>query len=219
MIRTGIAFLAATVVLISAVSGFAAPVDTTVTVHPGWNLISVPAVPLNPAPADVFASAGGTPFIDGKLYRWDSVNGSMEQWDEFSSTFGNILLGDGYWLFKDSAGDANVTFSSVEVNGDHWISLPRTGWNLIGYPNSNPASATYESLKVTNGIETLDIAAAAAPAKAWVSASAYWWDNAAGSMKSVGIPDEFPDKESLEKNEGYWFYTNQDNLALIVPGL
>lgn len=216
MKRTGVAFLAATVALIGATAAMAAPVNTSLTVSNGWNLISLPTVPLDPDPLTVFSSIGGESAIDGKLIRYDPVLRSNLTWDPFSDEFGNMLLGDGYWLFRQEAGSASFTYTGVDVSGDHWLSLPRAGWTLLGYPNNTPATLPFENLLVTNGIETKSITDAINAG--WISDSAITYNTAFKSNETVGIPDAFPDLENLESGRGYWFFTNVNNLALIVPG-
>ena len=66
---------------------------------------------------------------------------------------------------------------------------------------------------VTNGIVTKPIVDAIN--EGWLSEYAFYYNNASRSLQMVGVDG---DRTTLEKNNGYWFYTNQDNLALIVPG-
>lgn len=213
MHRTGIAFLAATLVAITAIGASAAPVATNVPIYQGWNLIAPPTVPLDPDPAAVFSGYS----VGGSLFRWDPLADALVPYDEFTpEQFGNILLGDGYWFLKGSAGSGNVSYSGADVSGDHWISLPSAGWSLVGYPNLTPASVDFASLQVTNGIETKSIADAAF--SGWIGGSAFYYDAQTQTTKIAGLPDEFPDTEQLEQNKGYWFLTQVDNLALIIPG-
>jgi len=212
MHRTGIAFMAAMLVAVTAVASVAAPVATNIPVVQGWNLIGCPTVPLDPAPGSVFA--GYTDLI----LRWDPLKAGgagYVSYDEFSpEDFGNVLLGDGYWVFKSSAGSGNVSYSGADVSGDHWISLPKAGWTLIGYPNLTPTSVRYDALLVTNGIETKSMADAYAAG--WISDSGLIW--VGGGYASVGLPDAFPSYEEISGGQGCWLFTNVDNLALIVPG-
>ncbi|BCW99012.1 MAG: hypothetical protein KatS3mg024_1839 [Armatimonadota bacterium] len=211
MHRTGIAFMAAVLVAVTAAGAMAAPVTANIPVTQGWNLVGCPAVPLNPDPAAVMGQ------YSALLLRWDPFARQYVQFDEFApEDFGNILLGDGYWVFKNSAGVGTISYSGADVSGDHWISLPKAGWTIVGYPNMTPTSKAYEALLVTNGIETKSMADAVAAG--WVQDFALVWDSASSSYKSVGLPDSFPDLENLEINKGYWFFTLVDNLALIIPG-
>ncbi len=212
MHRTGIAFLAAVLVAVTAAGATAAPVTANIPVTSGWNLVGCPAVPLNPDPTSVFAG-----YLDG-LIRWDPLKAGGPGYvfyDEFApEEFGNILLGEGYWVLKASAGSGTVSYSGADVSGDHWISLPKAGWTLVGYPNMTPTTTAYENLLVTNGIETKSMADAVAAG--WIDGVCLAWIN--GAYDSVGLPDQFPSYEELQQGKGYWFKTNIDNLALIIPG-
>jgi hypothetical protein len=211
MHRTGIAFMAAALVAVTAAGAMAAPVTANIPVTQGWNLVACPAVPLNPDPAAVLG-----PLADGAL-RWDPIARRYISYNEFSpEEFGNILLGDGYWVFRTSAGSGTISYSGADVSGDHWISLPKAGWTLVGYPNMTPTSKAYEALLVTNGIETKSMAAAVAAG--WIADSALGWNPSLRRYETVGLPDAFPDLENLQINKAYWFQTLVDNLALIIPG-
>lgn len=225
MKRTGIAFLAAAILLIGAVFANAAAVTTNIPIAPGWNLIGLPTVPLTPDPGSVFASytdsgtgLTGMDAIDGNLYRWDPIAGGLVGYAEISpADFGNMLLGDGFWVFRNGTDTGTCSYQGVDVSGDHWISLPKAGWTLIGYPNNTPTSVDYSNLLVTNGIKT-DSMTDAAYTDGWISDTGYFWNNSAGGLGTVGLADAFPDTTLLNTQQGYWIYTNVDNLALIVPG-
>ncbi len=220
MNRTGIALLVATLALSLSLSVVAAPVTTSITINQGWNMIAFPTVPLSPDPADVFSGYSdqgvtGSDAIYYSLFRYDPIRASNPPYDPDDPTWGNLLIGDGYQLFRKDPGPVTVSYQGVDVSGDHWLSLPRAGWTLIGYPNNTPASVDYEDLLVTNGIVTKTIQEAIEAS--WLSEFAYHIDTLTGSNKMVGI-DEDPPWNTLQINKGYWFFTFQDNLALIVPG-
>jgi len=209
MHRTGIAFMAAVLVAVTAAGAMAAPVTANIPVTQGWNLVGCPAVPLNPDPTSVFAG-----YLNG-LIRWDPLVGNYVYFDELApEEFGNVLLGDGYWVLKQTAGSGTISYSGADVSGDHWISLPKAGWTLIGYPNMTPTSKAYEALLVTNGIETKSMSDAASAG--WIDGACLTWQG--GSYVTVGLPDFLPDFENLERGKGYWIKTNVNNLALIIPG-
>ncbi len=218
MNRTGIALLVATLALSLSLSAVAAPVTSSMTVYKGWNMIGFPTVPLAPSAADVFSGYSDQGMTGGdavayNLYRYNPILRSLIPWDPDDASWGNILIGDGYWLYRTDAASATFSYQGVDVSGDHWLSLPRAGWTLIGYPNNTPTSVNYENLLVTNGIVTKPIVDAIN--EGWLSEYAFYYNNASRSLQMVGVDG---DRTTLEKNNGYWFYTNQDNLALIVPG-
>ncbi len=140
MHRTGIAFMAAMLVAVTAVASVAAPVTTNISVTPGWNLVGCPTVPLDPAPGSVFAG-----YLGG-LIRWDplkSGGAAYVFYDEFMpEEFGNILLVTATGSSRICR-SGTVTYSGADVSGDHWISLPKAGWTLVGYPNSDSGTKAY----------------------------------------------------------------------------
>ncbi|MEI6913768.1 MAG: hypothetical protein WCL39_01405 [Armatimonadota bacterium] len=214
--RTGFALLAATVVLGTALSASAAPVTSTITLGKGWNMITLPTVPLNPDPLSVLNDLNNLDGIDGNVARWDPITRSMSSYSELGGDFGNMLIGDGYWVLKTSVGTLNNNYQGVDVSGDHWISLPRKGWTLMGYPNNTPANIPVGNCSVTNGIETktFDDAVVAG----WIADKLQTWDNNTRSMSSVGTDPDFSDDTEIRKGKGYWFQSLIDNLALIIPG-
>lgn len=210
--RTGFALLAATMVLGIAVSASAAPVTSTITLGTGWNMIALPTVPLNPAPDAVLQDLANVQDVDGNIVRWDPINRSNVQFYSFDpESFGNLLIGDGYWVLKTTSGSLTASYQGVDVSGDHWISLPRKGWTLIGYPNNTPASKIYDDVLVTNGIETKSMEDAIGAG--WVNDFAFTWDNGNRSLLSVSLSSDVGDLVELEKGKGYWFQTDRKSVV------
>lgn len=208
-------------VLLAAAQVAGDTVTTTLTIYPGWNLIGLPTVPVYPAPPDTFStyqdgSLTGADAIDGNLERWNLTTQGLEQWNFFTSTFGNMEHGDGYWLYRNDSSAGTESYTAVDVSGDQLISLPKMGFTLVGYPNNTPTSTEFSTLMVTDGTQSLSIQDARD--RGWSYGSAQYW-RPAGGLGVTGLEDEFPDKTTLDKGEGYWFYAEMDGVAVIVPGL
>lgn len=190
-------------------------------INQGWNLISLPAIPTNPDPGAVFDEFGGG--LDGRMYRWDAATQSLTMYDVWApEAFGNMLLTDGYWLDLSYVpqGQTNVCFEGITDNDntDMWISLPKAGWSIIGCPFSYPVDMG--TIEVTDGTVTVPIATARD--NRWINTLGYWWDNSipgggGGSLKTMGLEDEWPETTTLEPWHGYWIQVLKDNIALIVP--
>lgn len=224
MRRTGIAVLTAAMALALAVSVCAAPTSTSLTVAPGWNMISLPTAPINWTVPEVFSGligAGWDP--SGRLSRWNPIARSTVYYEE-EGDFGNCLLGDGYWLFNNTGASQTFSYDGADVTGDHWISLPTTGWHLIGYPNYGRDNVPFDELKVTDGKTTKTMADAIA--SGWVNETAQTWNAAARTMEDVGLAENEPPLTAIEKGRGYWFFSKRDPaapdvdraFALIIPG-
>ncbi len=98
-----------------------------------WNYVSVPLVPFNPDPMTVFSGADP----EYNLWRWDAPTQNPVYFEQ-GGAFGNILLGDGYYL-NNGAAASSITYSGVpdgvpdglygsdpthHYRTDMWISLP-----------------------------------------------------------------------------------------------
>lgn len=214
--------LALCLALLAPAVARSAPISISLTIRHGWNLVSLQGAPLLPLPPDVFSAYTddgdtGADAIDGNLYRFNPITSSLLAWDTFTTTWGGMLAGDGFWIYRSDATVANVTVTALDVSGDHWISLPRGEiQNLIGYPDNSPVSMSFADLQVTDGVDTLSIEEARD--EGWINGFAYYYSNPLGSQRTTGLEDEFPDKETLDRGEGYWIQANIDDLALIVPG-
>lgn len=182
----------------------------------GWNLLSLPAIPTNPAPPDVFA-VYGVDAIDGNLYRWDAAVQGTYQYSQWGGDFGNMLLTDGYWLKLGPEGANQLSFEAITDNDDTdmWISLPKTGWTIIGCPFSY--AVNWNTVEITDGTATIPLATARD--SGWLVTVTYWWDStvAGGGMRTMGLDDDYCESTTLEPWHGFWVQSLKDNLALIVP--
>lgn len=178
------------------------------TVQPGWNMIGLPGIPVNPDPASVLA---GYP-LDQRLQRWEASVQGLNIYDEWSpEAFGNMLLTDGYWLVSDTAGEISYTGLNDNDAMDVWISLPKAGWTLIGNPFSYDFD--WSTAKVVDGNVTVSVADAAYTNN-WLMSTGFYWDSATQGLCEFGLPDDY-----LESNmpawHGFWVISNVDKLALI----
>lgn len=199
------------VIVGSIVSTSASVTDLSGTIYPGYNLIALHGVPINPAPTSVFDNGMR---LDSMLYRWEGASQSLYMYDvDNPSMFGNLLLNEGYWLMAAS----ELPYSYEGLNDtdsmDIWISLPSAGWTMIGDPFSK--EFPWESAKVTDGNVTVSMQIASRD-KVWLSSTAYWWEAESQSGYDLGIPDDSPSTFNMKPKHGYWVYTNVDKLALIL---
>lgn len=200
----------------------------------GWNLIAAPLVPFNPDPLVVFA--GAPDGIDGLLTRNDPTWGGVTYDSLDPSLFGNILLGDGYWLYQANTGTISyegvpdgVPDSSGNMT-DMWISLPGNqndnqtepplggGWHLIGHPFNHDTPVddgtwTGANIKFTDGttLKTWDEAVQAG----WVDSFMVGNNPVTGGVNVQY--DGLGDDDTLRAAHGYWLHTYKDNLAMIIP--
>jgi hypothetical protein len=106
----------------------------SLTLLPGWNLVSLPAAALAPDIADVFG---------------DHVSGSVLTWAENDySEAETIEVGRGYWLYH--GGDGTVLTIPAGPTDHAFIDLT-PGWNLIGVPDAMDVPAGYRALYYEDG--------------------------------------------------------------------
>jgi hypothetical protein len=198
-----------------------------------WNYFACPLVPFDPNPYSVLSGID----IDYNLFRYDAPTGSTLYFEP-DGAFGNILLGEGYYL-NNASGATSFTYNGVpdgvpDGSGtmtDMWISLPGVqgdagvnppnggGWHLIGHPfnhdtPTNGPQGTGDNIWFTDGttLKTWDEAVAAG----WVGDSMQYFDNATGNSMQMTYQG-WGDDDTLRAKTAYWLRTYKDNLALIIP--
>ena len=167
----------------------------------GWNLVSLPLEPADPAADAVFdtAVAAGND-LTNDIFRYQGG------YSMYPLHFTEMESGRGYWLRLDfaSAEDCeglNVT-SDVELALDY-------GWNLIGQPHDYPTPLA--DCEVSDGATTLSFADAASAG--WIADPAYFYDASGYRACSTAGGDD----DSLQPWYGYWLLAQTDGLTLIIP--
>ena len=210
-------------------SGMCFADTVTVDLYGGWNFVACPLVPFDPDPYSVFSGID----IDFNLFRWDAPS-QGEVYFEPDGAFGNILLGEGYYLNNISNAESfsynGVPDGVPDGSGtmtDMWISLPGNqldgtnagGWHLFGQPfnhdtPTNGAAGTGDNIWFTDGT-TLKTWGEAVEA-GWVESSMQYWDPV-GQGQLILTYEGWGDDDTLRAGKSYWLRTYKDNLALIIP--
>ncbi len=106
--------------------------------NPGWNLISLPLIPVDSSITAVLDGA-----LDNVISAW-SYNAATETWTSWSpygfSDLTTMVDGKGYWINMNAEATISFTGSSMPTGG---IDLPPSypvfeGWNLIGFKSAMP---------------------------------------------------------------------------------
>lgn len=186
----------------------------------GDNLFSLPGIPADPFPPTVLHrfDPGDGSGLQGRLSRFDAPVQQDVLWDLANGgfRFGNLLCGDGYALKLRADETPQLDFTGFNAAySDRWISLPRTGYTVIGSPFEVPTD--WSDVLVTDGTRTVTLSEAAGSQSPWLEAQARYLDPASRTFKTLGLPGTAADSEQLLPWLAYRVRSLRDNLALILP--
>jgi len=208
MMDIGVAAIAAAAPVTLYVDDFVVAAPTWSDNLPsGWNLISLPARPVDQTPTAIFA---GIP-IDTRLFRYDTTAHNYRTYlNDFPHQFGPCVSGEGYWLY----GDAPLVLAYQGMAWDIEQRIPlAAGWSLIGHPFPAPVPLSDCQIRRADGQrKSLDDAVAAG----WISLPLYYYDTAVGSYARCGILPWDADS-SVRPWRGYWIHCPIDGLELLIP--
>jgi len=179
--------------------------SSTVNLRSGWNMISLPLQPEDPAPEVVFAdcvAVGNT--IGGNLHRyhWSA------DYQVYPLDFTTMEVGRGYWLHLTYA--ATNTIAGLQI-GDKRVGLDE-GWNFIGYPS--PEAMSYSAVSVTLGTDVVSIQEAVS--QGWLSPAFFYYD---GMTYRIAGPHPWYDDDALRPWYGYWVYAYVPGTELRFEGV
>ena len=124
-----------------------------ITLYGGWNLISLPVVPISSKPSDVFAPliADGTVKVVWSYTGTPSPSWKMYDAKKNSGPLAAISDGMGLWVYMTAADTLNVEGYVITPAGSpHQYSLIK-GWNLVGYkPQPYPVTVEPVSAYITS---------------------------------------------------------------------
>jgi PKD repeat protein len=172
-----------------------APEDGTVTLHPGWNLVSTP-LPLKDqsrTAGQIFAT------IDTGSRSFFSYDAGSKQFIPLSSQ-SEIFPLEGIWVY--SKNESSLTFR-YQVTEPVTISmhLP-AGWNLIGYPSTEPGNARSGFASIGNTWSTI---LCFDPVSQQYSTTIF--NEGAGGQS---------DEQMMNPTNGYWIYMPREGDLVIT---
>ena len=170
--------------------------------RPGWNLISLPAVPNDPCVAAVLDDAlcaGASPWVCG----YSATSGYLAYPNDLTA----MEAGKGYWVLLSRP--CNEWLCGAEWYGEARLALDQ-GWNMLGPPRRQPV--LWADVGVSDGGS--ELALADAVAAGWISGTAYFYS---GSGYGAVAADGSGDDDSLRPWYGYWVRANIAGLELVIP--
>ena len=170
--------------------------------QPGWNLISLPLVPIDPAPDAVFSSIGGG-YDEVHTYEGCDVT---DPWKRYipGGTENDLAAMDvqhGYWLHATSSVTLTITGTQPGIT-----TIPLCiGRNLAGYPSQGTRPIT-EALSSIEGKYTL----------------VYTYDPEDSSdpwkTYEAGAPSWVNDLTAMNPGRGYWLQVTEDCMWIVDSG-
>ncbi len=158
----------------------------TLTLNPGWNLISFPFMP-----SDSSLLSAISPIIEyiDVIYRW---NGSQYEYciPNVYHQFENIDIEHGFWIYNNSVADVQFSISYYETSCSTQITLDE-GWNLVCWHHGDGG----------------DIDAALGDAAQYIDL-VYAWDAERGTynFNQIGYYDDI---HYFEPGKGYWIHATE----------
>ena len=112
----------------------------SLSLAPGWNLVSFNLVPISTAIEDVLASIEGDYTL---VYAWDATGGSSASgnWKMYDPTVGylqsltDLTNGMGFWVLMPEAATLEVV-GTIPTTTNISLLTSTNGWNLVGYPSA-----------------------------------------------------------------------------------
>ncbi len=189
-----------------------------ITIKKGWNLFSVPLYPDTKNISEIFAGINsGFALYNRNGNKLDVYNGINN-----GSPF-IIGPGKGYWFYSHSDSDLTlkITGSAVanDISGERFFEIPLVkGFNQSGTPyyisDSDSMSLAAFGFRLKNSTEQLSVTAAI---------NAGYVRNTVYTFTKIGIsgqinPVSFTDiNAKIKRAEGFFVYSNRDDLILRIP--
>ncbi len=157
--------------------------QSTISLSPGWNLISIPVQPADASIASVLSGISGSYSV---LWGYpDQAWKVYDPNDSAGSTLSTMEPGKGYWIKMTSAKTLSVSGPTPSA------SLPLlSGWNLVGY-NGPSADAAF----ALSSLSSLQLA----------------WGYPAGSWQFYAPQNAQNTLTRLRRGAGYWVRASQED--------
>jgi len=175
-----------------------APVAASKRLEQGWHLISVPTIPDEPDPENVFRSviASGQEL---SVYEW--APGTSYREPE------SIDPGHGYWLYLWD--ELKLVVQGTLPTDEYEVELAHKGWHLISTPRWPVA---WENVQFDDGDETKSLTEAISGD--WIEPYAFLYSAAQGDYVAIELPTT---GAGVDPWRGYWVKTRVPDLTMILP--
>jgi hypothetical protein len=164
----------------------------TLTLHPGWNMISLPYVLPIADVETVFSSISGS--YDA-VQCYDPMD-AVDPWKHHHvnkpshmNDLHDVQNANGIWIHITDSQDVLFEVPGFQATEQQSISL-KAGWNLVGYPRVSNANRTAGLNNTIFGSHVNKI---------------MWYNSSSGNWNEMGVNNEF------EVGRGYWVHAMTDH--------
>ena len=194
-----------------------------ISVQPGWNLVSLPATPVDPAISSVLADNQYiTPVLGYQQGDW--LTGIQEDDGTWRGRLTEIVGGYGYWVHARTFSTIETLLSEVDPAGVLPTVPVTAGWNLLGVldifqnpedspPGEKDAEGNFaaDNYEADNYFSSIDWKVA----YTYDTTQSLWLKTTPDDPDASETADEpEPDKEILN-GKGYWVWSPEPNT--LVP--
>lgn len=172
---------------------------STVVLKKGYNLISLPLIPVPNGRDSVFRLIVGDPVA---LYRWYSLYPEITPPQYYLEDV--VQPGFGYFLYSP-ADNLRLDVSGIQTTDDIYSVLLQHGWNMVGVPYGK--AVLLSDILVKDNITGDQRNFAEAAKSGWIGNTLYYLGE--GGYDFASFNDEPP--AALEPWVGYWIYVGDEN--------
>jgi hypothetical protein len=107
----------------------------SVTLQPGWNLVSFSLRPVSTAITDVLSSLAGHYDL---AYAWNAPGQDWLKYDDIAMSTDTLSRVDetlGFWIHITTTAHSLTVYGQVPATTEITLSGAGSGWNLVGYPS------------------------------------------------------------------------------------
>lgn len=177
---------------------------STIELKRGYNLISIPMIPVFNERESLFSMTVGSPVA---LYRWYSAYPDITSPQYYLESI--VQPGAGYFLYSP-ADNVRLVIDGLQIDDKEYVVTLENGWNMIGNPYTKTILLSDIIVKKTGSVEIKSYLEAVK--SGWIGNSLYQLKD--GNYDFASFNDDSP--ASLDPWVGYWINVNeQDGVEII----